>query len=66
MVFLDIHDGAPKFFITTVSEARQLVADQKAGASSPRPVTLDSRHCCIRPDQVSGYRDAWQFYTRAV
>jgi hypothetical protein len=62
VVFLDTYSGSPKFFATSISEARQLVADQQAKVQMPRPVTEGSRHCYITPDQVADYQDAWDFY----
>jgi hypothetical protein len=62
VVFLDTYSGPPKFFVTAISEARKLVADQKRDAPSPRPVTAGARHTCITPEQVAEYQNAWEFY----
>jgi hypothetical protein len=66
VVFLDTYSGTPKFFVTAITEARKLVADQQGDAESPRPVTPSSRHCYITPDQVADYQNAWEFYRPAA
>ena len=62
VVFLDTYSRTPKFFVTAISDARKLVADHQGDAQSRRPVNPSSRHCCITPDQVAEYQNAWEFY----
>jgi hypothetical protein len=62
IVFLDTYDGEPRFYITTISEAQNIVGAQ---VHSGRPENPESRHCYIPPELLADYENQWVFYLRA-